>query len=102
MKGQLSQSFKRKWHDVFISSCHDHYKGRVGMIKFENVTKVYKGKSQTVQALDNVNLTINKGDIFGVIGHSGAGKSTLIRTVNLLERPSSGQVLVQGKNLAKL
>src|SRR5690625_4208510 len=75
---------------------------RIRMIKFKDVSKVYKGKKQTVQALDNVNLTVNKGDIFGVIGHSGAGKSTLIRTVNLLERPSSGHVLVQGKDLTKL
>lgn len=72
------------------------------MIQFRDISKVYESKSQKVEALKDVNLTVHKGDIFGVIGFSGAGKSTLIRTVNLLETPSSGEVLVEGKNLAKL
>lgn len=72
------------------------------MIRFQNVSKVFKSKSQTIEALKDVNLTVEKGDIFGVIGFSGAGKSTLIRTVNLLESPSSGDVIVDGKNLATL
>lgn len=72
------------------------------MIKFQHVSKTFRSKTQTIEALKDVNLTVNKGDIFGVIGFSGAGKSTLIRTVNLLESPSSGEVIVDGKNLAKL
>lgn len=72
------------------------------MITFKNVSKVYEGKTQTVTALQDIQITLNKGDIFGVIGYSGAGKSTLIRTVNLLEKPTTGEVLVEGENLAKL
>lgn len=72
------------------------------MITFKNVSKVYEGKTQTVTALQNIQITIEKGDIFGVIGYSGAGKSTLIRTVNLLEKPTTGEVLVEGENLANL
>ena len=72
------------------------------MIQFEGTTKQYKTKQATVTALTDVHLTIEKGDIFGVIGFSGAGKSTLIRTVNLLETPTSGRVLVDGKDLTAL
>lgn len=72
------------------------------MIEFQNVKKVYKTKKQTVEALKGINLTVEKGDIFGVVGYSGAGKSTLIRLVNLLEHPSDGQVIVGGKDLTKL
>ena len=72
------------------------------MITFRNVSKVYESKKQKVEALKNIDLTIHKGDIFGVIGFSGAGKSTLIRTVNLLETPTSGEVIVDGKNLSQL
>lgn len=72
------------------------------MITFRNVSKVYESKEQKVEALKNIDLTIHKGDIFGVIGFSGAGKSTLIRTVNLLETPTNGEVIVDGKNLSQL
>lgn len=72
------------------------------MIKFQNVYKIYESNDTKVEALKNINLTIKQGDIFGVIGYSGAGKSTLIRTVNLLEKPTRGEVLVKGKNLATL
>lgn len=65
------------------------------MIEFENVTKTFSGK-KTVHALKGVNLTIPAGEIFGVIGQSGAGKSTLIRCINMLERPDSGEVWVDG------
>lgn len=63
---------------------------------------MFDSGGKKVEALKNIDLTVNKGDIFGVIGFSGAGKSTLIRTVNLLEYPTSGQVIVKGRNLAKL
>lgn len=72
------------------------------MIQFHDVSKLFTGKNKEVVALKNVDLTINEGDIFGVIGFSGAGKSTLLRLVNLLERPTSGEVLVNGENLASL
>lgn len=72
------------------------------MIEFKGTTKQFKSKAGTVTALDNVHLTIEKGDIFGVIGFSGAGKSTLLRTVNLLETPTGGSVLVEGKDLTTL
>lgn len=72
------------------------------MIEFQQVTKTFQTKKQTVEALKGIDLTVEKGDIFGVVGYSGAGKSTLIRLVNLLERPSSGQVIVDGQPLTEL
>lgn len=72
------------------------------MIEFHQVSKVFESGGNKVEALKDVSLTVEKGDIFGVIGFSGAGKSTLIRTVNLLEYPTSGDVIVGGENLAKL
>src|SRR5690625_7209314 len=72
------------------------------MITFQDVKKVYTGQSQTVRALDGVNLHVNKGEIYGVIGSSGAGKSSLIRCVNLLERPTSGKVIVNNRNIVSL
>lgn len=72
------------------------------MIEFQNVSKIFVSKEKEIEALKNVNLTVQKGDIFGVIGYSGAGKSTLLRTVNLLETPTTGEVLVNGENLATL
>ena len=72
------------------------------MIEFQQVTKTFQTKKQTVEALKGIDLTVEKGDIFGVVGYSGAGKSTLIRLVNLLERPSTGQVIVDGQPLTEL
>lgn len=69
------------------------------MIELKNLTKVYKGTAGEVKALENINLTIKDGEIFGIIGLSGAGKSTLVRCINLLERPTGGDVLIDGKNL---
>ncbi len=66
------------------------------MIKFENINKTFHLNGKDVEALKNINLNINKGDIFGVIGYSGAGKSTLIRIINLLEKPDSGKIIVNG------
>ena len=70
------------------------------MIELKNLTKVFD--SGGVKAIDEVNLCVPEGTIYGVIGSSGAGKSTLIRCVNLLERPTSGQVLVAGQDLTSL
>ncbi|OWZ84652.1 methionine ABC transporter ATP-binding protein [Natranaerobius trueperi] len=72
------------------------------MIKITNLTKLYKNKSNKVQALKNVNLNIEKGEIFGIAGYSGAGKSTLIRCVNLIERPTSGSVTIDGIEVSNL
>lgn len=69
------------------------------MIELQNVSKTYESNGVKTEALANVNLKINKGDIFGVIGFSGAGKSTLIRVVNYLEKPTSGKVFINGKDL---
>lgn len=71
------------------------------MIKLENVTKTYAGKA-SVQALKGINLTIDDGEIFGIIGKSGAGKSTLIRCINMLEKPTSGSVTIDGDELTKM
>lgn len=72
------------------------------MIKLNNISKHFQQKRQRITALDNVILEVPKGKIFGVIGASGAGKSTLIRCVNLLERPDSGVVQVNGVDLMQL
>lgn len=72
------------------------------MIEFQNLKKVYESGGQQVAALNGIDLKINKGEIFGVIGFSGAGKSSLIRCVNLLERPTSGSVIVDGHDLTSM
>lgn len=72
------------------------------MIKIKKLTKVYKSRTSQVKALEEIDLTINRGDIFGIIGMSGAGKSTLVRCMNFLERPTSGQVFFDGTDLASL
>lgn len=74
------------------------------MIELINLTKVFpdKDESKSVTALQNINLTIEDGEIYGIIGASGAGKSTLVRCINLLEKPTSGQVIIDGKNLTTL
>ena len=72
------------------------------MIELKNITKRFIQKKKETVALNGVSLHVPKGKIFGVIGSSGAGKSTLIRTVNLLERPTSGEVIIDGVNLLSL
>jgi D-methionine transport system ATP-binding protein len=72
------------------------------MIQLNNINKTFRTDSGAVQAVKNVTLSVEEGDIFGVIGFSGAGKSTLIRCVNLLERPDSGEVFVDKQNLMNL
>jgi D-methionine transport system ATP-binding protein len=72
------------------------------MIELKNITKKFYQKNREITALSDVSLTVPPGKIYGVIGTSGAGKSTLIRCVNLLEKPTSGQVIVDGKNLIAL
>ncbi len=72
------------------------------MIELKKLSKVFDSTSGSVEALRDVDLTINDGEIFGIIGLSGAGKSTLVRCINLLERPSSGQVLIDGQDMTTL
>lgn len=71
------------------------------MIELINLSKVYPSKSGGFAALGNVNLKIDDGDVFGIIGLSGAGKSTLVRCINLLEKPTSGSVIIDGEDLTK-
>ncbi len=76
--------------------------GGKAIIKIKNLCKTFKGKDAEVKALENINVDINKGEIFGIIGLSGAGKSTVVRCINFLERPTSGEVIFDGKNLSLL
>lgn len=68
------------------------------MIELKNVTVDF----ENVRAVDNVSLKVDKGDIFGIVGFSGAGKSTLVRTINLLQRPSQGEVIIDGEDITKI
>ena len=72
------------------------------MIQLEHLGKTYRAASGEVEALRDVNLTIRDGEIFGVIGLSGAGKSTLVRCINLLERPTEGKVIIDGRDITTL
>lgn len=72
------------------------------MIRLENVSKTFTDSNKEVHAVNNVSLTINDGDIFGIIGFSGAGKSTLVRCINLLERPTDGKVFVDDAEITAL
>ena len=72
------------------------------MIKLHQIKKVFDTKSGEVNAVSSVDLSIETGEIFGIIGYSGAGKSTLIRMINLLEQPTKGTVQINGKDLTKL
>ena len=72
------------------------------MIQLEGLTKTFRTADGTVEALKNVSLTVNDGDIYGIIGMSGAGKSTLVRCINLLERPTEGTVRIDGQDLCAL
>ncbi len=64
------------------------------MIELKNVSKVFTTKKGNVEALKSTSLQVKKGEVFGIIGYSGAGKSTLIRCVNLLEKPTTGNIIV--------
>jgi D-methionine transport system ATP-binding protein len=78
------------------------YKGGDCMIEIQNLIKEYKTKKGTVIGVDNVSLKIKKGEIFGIVGYSGAGKSSLLRCLNLLERPTSGNIVIDGTDLTSL
>lgn len=72
------------------------------IIQVQDVTKTFLGKDNQVEALKGINLDIHKGEIYGIIGMSGAGKSTLVRCLNFLERPTTGTILIEGKDLSAL
>lgn len=72
------------------------------LIEVKGLRKVFDTPAGKVVALDGINLSIDKGEIFGIIGMSGAGKSTLVRCINLLERPTEGAVIVEGEDITKL
>ena len=72
------------------------------MIELRHIVKRFESKAGTVTAVNDVSLHIEKGEVFGIIGFSGAGKSTLGRCINLLERPTSGEVLIDGADITKL
>ena len=72
------------------------------MIELRGITQTYQGSQGPVEALKGIDLTIQPGEVFGIIGKSGAGKSSLVRVINLLNRPTTGQVIVGGQDLTRL
>lgn len=78
------------------------FKEAINVIELNQIVKRYHTKNKDVLAVDHVDLNIESGSIFGVIGFSGAGKSTLIRMFNNLEAPTSGDVIIDGDNISKL
>ena len=74
----------------------------MALIQLTDVKKSFNVKKQTIQAVDGVSLTVDKGDIYGIVGYSGAGKSTLVRLLNGLELATDGSVVVDGQDIGKL
>ena len=72
------------------------------IIQIQKVTKTFLGKDNQVEALKGISLDIERGDIYGIIGMSGAGKSTLVRCLNFLEKPTTGTVLIENKDLSAM
>ena len=72
------------------------------MIEIKHLGKIYKTSGGDIKALEDINLEIHDGEIFGIIGLSGAGKSTLVRCINLLEKPTSGDVVIDGRSIVSL
>lgn len=72
------------------------------IIRVENISRTFQAGNGQVEAVKNISFTIEKGEIFGIIGLSGAGKSTLVRCLNLLERPNEGSIFIDGKDMMKL
>lgn len=76
--------------------------GGVKMIELQAINVSFQQKEKTIQAVKQVDLSIAKGDVYGIVGYSGAGKSTLVRVMNLLQKPTSGKVIINGTELGKL
>ncbi len=70
------------------------------MIVLRNISKIFDRGKASITAVDSVNLTVEQGQIYGIIGYSGAGKSTLIRLLNGLEKPTAGSVVINGQDIA--
>mgnify|MGYP000020292325 CR=1 FL=1 len=94
---------------MYLASLAEHQEAFIfaikedgALIRIEHLTKIYQTPSQQVLALDDVTLSIEKGEIFGIIGLSGAGKSTLIRCINMLEKPTKGSIFVDGREITAL
>lgn len=73
----------------------------MSIIDLHQVDVTFKQKNKLIKAVNQVNLQVQKGDIYGVVGFSGAGKSTLVRTINLLQKPSAGDIRVNGQDFVK-
>lgn len=100
LRARNKNTAKAKWdHHSLVGG---FFFGRDSMIRLVNINKIYATPSGDIPALKNINFEIGAGKIFGVVGKSGAGKSTLLRCVNLLERPTSGQVFIGEKELTQL
>lgn len=69
------------------------------MIELKNINVTFHQKKKRIDAVKSVSIKIEKGEVFGIVGYSGAGKSTLVRVINLLQRPSTGEVLIKGKDI---
>lgn len=72
------------------------------IIKLKDIDVTFHNENKTIEAVKDISLDVNKGDVFGIIGYSGAGKSTLVRVINLLQRPTAGEVTVNGQNMLAL
>lgn len=72
------------------------------MIELKNITVTFQQKGEQIQAVKDVDVKIDKGDVYGIVGYSGAGKSTLVRVINLLQRPTNGEVIINDTNLTEL
>jgi D-methionine transport system ATP-binding protein len=79
-----------------------NFKGVITLIEIKNLSKVYDSQGLIVEALKNINLNIDDGEIYGIMGLSGAGKSSLLRCINMLEIPTSGELLINGTDVTKL
>nr|WP_125764546.1 ATP-binding cassette domain-containing protein [Companilactobacillus hulinensis] len=73
-----------------------------GIVQLKDIDVTFQNEGKTIEAVKDVSINVQKGDVFGVIGYSGAGKSTLVRVINLLQKPTSGQVIVNNQNLTEL
>ena len=74
----------------------------MSVIELNDVSVTFHEGGRTVEAVKHVNISVEKGEIFGIVGFSGAGKSTLVRTINLLERPTGGHVVIEGNDITAL
>lgn len=107
-KCKLSSFVYKTMDEGFFRACKSIEKARrkrekqMSYIQLSQVKKEYRGKGTTIHALDQINLTIESGEIFGIVGYSGAGKSTLLRLLNGLEQPTAGQVKIGSATVSEL